>query len=174
MIILSLASCGGGLNCPIDPPACCSNVLFGCGTFDLPFGCECSQWGFGRSVPPQRLSGPITRGADLSGSWRGPLNRTTSSCAGLPRTVRGAVAVTTTGQRVTVAIPGYGNLRGTTRATGFSASGALYPFTPLCRADVNTDFTRKNATTNTVRTSLVYTCGRTRVCSAQYVGEMSR
>jgi hypothetical protein len=47
LIVIALAlliSGCSGLNCPFERPDCCDNLVFGCGPFDLPDGCDCGDY----------------------------------------------------------------------------------------------------------------------------------
>lgn len=171
LTVVSLSSCGGGLNCPIDPPSCCYDQLFGCGTFDLPFGCTCESYGINSAARASRaLQTPMND--SINGAWRGVFVREQSSCAGLPETLRGGIGVSGSRRSVRVAVPGYGVLRGTRYSTGFKASGFFAPFSPLCRGKVQVTFDRNDTTSASVRAAMSYSCGRRSICSARYAGQL--
>ena len=167
-----LAGCGGGFNCPFNPPQCCYNVLFGCGPFDIPFGCECSSYGLARVAP---ATAPATfAGKKVSDVWSGALSRKRSSCPGIPATLRGRVVIKTTGRRIAVTVPGYGVLRGQRRGRVYRAKGAYAPFTPTCQGTATVTLAPQAGRRAGIDAVMSYGCGETNLCSARYRGSLAK
>jgi len=172
LFIVVLSGCGGGFNCPFNPPQCCYNVLFGCGPFDIPFGCECSSYGLARVAPAK--SAMTFAGATVDNVWNGTLSRQSSSCPGLPKTLRGKVVVKTTGRRISITVPGYGVLRGQRRGRVYRATGSYAPFTPTCKGIANVTVNPNGRLRAGIGASMTYSCGAAPLCSARYNGALSR
>ena len=162
--VLFATGCDGGFNCPLDRPACCDNVLFGCGTFDLPDGCTCANF----------LYSPITRGysaarasttSTLSGTYRVELNRSSSSCAGLLPRVTGSVGVRENKGAVTVTIPGYGVLKGKVVNRIIRAAGSYRALFFNCTVGVRTAFSATRPK-GTATADLTISCGSKEPCTA--------
>lgn len=167
-----LSGCGGGFNCPFNPPQCCYNVLFGCGPFDIPFGCECSSYGLARVAPAKAPA--MFAGAKVDNVWNGELTRRSSSCPGLPKKLRGKVVVKTTARRITVTVPGYGVLRGQRRGRDYRATGSYAPFTPTCKGKATVTVSPRGRSRAGVSAAMTYGCGERSLCSARYNGALSR
>jgi hypothetical protein len=170
---------GGGFNCPFNVPSCCYDSLFGCGTFDLPEGCSCSQYGFYSKENISALQyfspAPKTASKNLSGTWRGNLKKQSSTCRALPAKVDGIVRIYDNPTSVSVAVPGYGTLRGGKSNTrGFKANGKYSSYFLACRADVSTVFTKSSFSRGTLQANVEYVCGGRVSCTAQYKGTITK
>ncbi|MFM1847809.1 MAG: hypothetical protein RL417_1283 [Pseudomonadota bacterium] len=170
--LLLLSGCGGGFNCPFNPPQCCYNVLFGCGPFDIPFGCECSSYGLARLAP--KRSPATFAGKQVDNVWSGSISRQRSTCPGLPKTLKGRVVIKTSGRRITVTVPGYGVLRGQRRGRVYRARGSYAPFTPTCKGEAVVTLNPLAKSRSRVKSAMSYGCGETKLCSARYVGSLER
>ncbi len=177
--VLLCAGCEGGIDCPIDPPACCENVVFGCGLFDLPQGCSCSQYGLAYTkLPPAPLTAavaPRSVSPGLSGNWSGILQRGATTCSTLPAALRGSVRVAERKGIVNVTIAGYGQLRGKTTTAGYSVTGRYsVPFSS-CSAKLATKFTTLRRGTGKAQVQIDYSCSKSKyACSAQYRGTLQK
>lgn len=181
LIVLALtilAGCGGGLNCPVDPPSCCYNQLFGCGTFDLPFGCECSAYGLGSATLAASKQHKIlaaTPAYSVSGRWAGKLLEESSSCAGTLPFVSGVAQVRERAGKVRVGISGYGTLRGSMRGRrGFSATGIYELALTSCEAHIALNLKASGVATGDVVANMELYCGSVPICEAQYRGTVKK
>lgn len=176
--ILLSAGCSG-LDCPLDPPNCCYDALFGCELFDLPMGCSCSDYGLGfassavlRSPQKKLASTPTAR---VSGDWTGSLTQLHSTCPNAPRRLSGILRVRERNGSVTVAVPGYGRLIG--RSGGrrnFTAKGRYKVPLSSCSADVSTRFTSRRAALGNLSAEVTLTCGSLLSCGAAYSGTIQK
>lgn len=179
-VLISLAgvdSCedGGDGDCPFDPPRCCYNVLFGCGPFDLPEGCSCRDYGlfFNRNISsnvmPMKnasMASPL-----LGKEWMGTLMQTGGTCSSAPKQVSGIVIVNRRKDgRVTIAVPGYGNLVGRVRGSTITANGSFTPLFSSCRSQVATTMKKVNSRLSPTRSTFKYVCRSEVVCDAAYSG----
>ena len=179
LISVLLSGCGGGLNCPADPPACCYNQLFGCGTFDLPFGCECSAYGLGSATLASSTKQPkilaATPAYSVSGRWGGKLLEESSSCAGTLPFVSGVAQVRERSGKVRVSISGYGTLRGSMRGRrGFSATGIYELALTGCEAHIALNLKASGVATGDVVANMELYCGSVPICEAQYRGAVKK
>ena len=162
----------GGLDCPLDPPSCCYNTLFGCGTFDLPDGCSCSQYSFLSARRNKLLSTTVSPG--VSGLWNVNLKRTSSMCPLLQRNFRTLVRTHERKGLVSVAVPGYGKLRGRMQGKGYTASDrSTFPLT-RCSAEISTKFKSTGTGVGKATAQIKYSCPTGYKCSAQYEGSMRK
>lgn len=164
-----VTGCGGGLNCPFDPPNCCYNQLFGCGPFELPFGCDCASYGLARTSPAA-LGAATPDGAVRAGD----VARVSSSCPGAPKRVRGNLKIHAGRSAITVRVPGYGTLRGVRRGSVYVARGSYAPVTPTCRARVRATLEPTDRASMRISVRVGYGCGRVELCAARYVGNAER
>lgn len=178
VLFSSLVSCGGGFNCPIDPPSCCYNVLFGCGLFDLPGGCSCDDYGLGFRT------GLVTRGAasnanavpGLAGTWRGTLARQSTTCSyALPK-VSGGIKINSRGDSLRLSVPGFGDLfgsRGKNVRANRAALQGMYR-RGNCLADVRANLSTRRAGLSEARVKVTLACGRADVCRSLYSGVLQK
>jgi hypothetical protein len=169
VLLSQLAGCGGGLNCPFDPPECCYNQLFGCGPFDLPFGCECSAYGLARSGAVS-----AAKARSKEGGWLGELTRMASSCPGSPQRVKGYLEIKARRRAISVRVPGYGTLRGIRRGGRYHVKGSYAPVTPTCSAKVRALFESRSDLAASLTVRVGYGCGGVELCSARYTGTIER
>ena len=173
LIVFCLGGCDNGINCPLDPPSCCYDSLFGCGTFDLPQGCSCSQYGLFRSFRNQTYGRAITA-KSVAGLWQGRLERTFSTCQGAPAVVSGSLNVKERRGKVTVSVPYYGSLRGSRTRSGFSVSGAYAPLFSLCDISVRASFLAHSRKSGKLVAAVENRCKFTQTaCTATYQGELA-
>ena len=178
-LLLFLAGCNNGLDCPIDPPSCCYDALFGCELFDLPMGCSCSQYGFVTANAKQSLTSAASTASQkspgLSGSWSGVLSQNSSSCPGFLPKVSGLVKVRTQKNSVKITVPGYGTLKGKARTRNrLTASGKYTEPLSSCKAEVTVSIASARAGLGRVGSKVKLDCGRALQCSSQYVGMMQK
>jgi len=178
-IFLLFVGCGGGLNCPIDPPSCCYNQLFGCGTFDLPLGCECEDYGLAfarigfRASPAKQLSS--TPSGRMSGIWSGMLEQTSSSCLGAPAEIGGVIKVRERGDKVTVSVPRYGKLRGTKRGRrALKVSKSIKDPLAICSAQVSATLKGSKPGVAAARANVEYGCISGISCTIDYSGTVEK
>ena len=138
---------GGGGFCPFNIPSCCYDTLFGCGTFDLPAGCSCSDYGYMARVNTKNLfpSKPATRSlrvkGDMTGTWSGILNQKSKSCLMFTlKQVNGVASIRDQKRSVFVTIPGYGRLTGRKNGKVTSAMGS-YNGKLLCSSSIAVSIT---------------------------------
>lgn len=178
-LLVLVQGCSQGGLCPLDTPDCCENYLFGCGTFDLPFGCTCEQYGvFSATKTPKVPSAASSKKSkptrSLSGTWRGGLTRNKSTCLGAPANLNGVLFATERNGKLTIVVPGYGTLRGSGNAArGYKLRGAYVPFLSSCKADIQATFLSPRAGSARINAKLTYSCG-SRSCSAEYQGNLKK
>ncbi len=174
IIALCATGCGGGIDCPIDTPDCCYNVLFGCGFFDLPSGCSCDHYGLSYQGAAAAFTKPrAVPSRGMNGNWSGALQKSQSSSPSFLNRVSGMVAVKEQGNRVTVTVPGYGKLRGLKSSKGYTVSGQYGSFLSTCKSTVRASFIKSRAGSGTLQIGVNYNCGRSS-CSAQYRGTIQQ
>jgi len=169
VLLSQIAGCGGGLNCPFDPPECCYNQLFGCGPFDLPFGCECSAYGLARSGAVAPAKARSKEGGSL-----GELTRMASTCPGSPQRVKGNLEIKARRRAISVRVPGYGTFRGIRRGGRYRVKGSHAPVTPTCPAQVRASIEPRTDSSAAFKVRVGYGCGAVELCSARYVGTVER
>ena len=186
LIVLSglLWGCSGGFNCPFDKPACCDNVVFGCGAFDLPDGCSCEDYAL-RSFsgakrddahPQSALmsvdSTARARAISASGTWRSIGHKTVSaSCPLFPNRVTRTLIIRQTGARVRVKMMGYGTLRGTRARNTVRAQGAYKVPALGCIAFVRSQLSVESAVSSPHTVAIDWRCQqRINSCSVTYRG----
>jgi hypothetical protein len=181
LLIFTLTGCNSnGLNCPIDPPDCCENVLFGCGTFDIPDGCSCSDYPFLssklHSLKEQKVR--VASSATLAGMWRVALTKSSSSCSLAPQTAISTVRVRDAKGRFSIVVPGYGTLSGKSRKGSGEASGTYRIFGPKCTARVSARLATTGAKLNLEGTSVMtvnVNCPIQKLqCTAKYAGRVTK
>jgi hypothetical protein len=190
LIVLSglLWGCSTGINCPFDPPACCDNVLTGCGTFDLPSGCSCSDYflySYQASSLPQtpvesvmlaRQSKVRSRRISAVGTWRATARKTDpSACPRFPTNVAGALVIREAGARVTMKLAGYGALKGLRARNTVRAKGAYKVPALGCVAFVQSQLALTNQTSSAYSVALDWRCeNRAHSCSVKYQGSAKK
>lgn len=168
---LVFAGCGGGLNCPLDPPSCCYNNLFGCGTFDLPFGCECSDYGL--SVPEAEAA-KNNRIMSSNNDWSGVFNKTSATCPFFRDQISGTLRIQESKNGAKVMVPGYGTLNGRGNVkTGSTLSGTYTVPTSGCKAKVSGLYKRRQSNSSKMSLKIDYVCGLSK-CTASYQGNLVR
>ena len=169
-----IIGCDNGVNCPIDPPSCCYNALFGCGTFDLPQGCSCSQYGLFRSYPAANYPRRSAISGSLSGAWQGQLDLVTSTCQGAPPLISGALNISERSGRITVTVPFYGTLRGARTRSGFRVTGEYAPLLSSCKISVRASYASRSKRSGRLVTAVENRCPFTATaCSVAYQGTLS-
>jgi hypothetical protein len=179
-ICLSFFGCaGGGGFCPVNIPSCCYDTLFGCGTFDLPSGCSCSDYGYMSRVDSNKFLSKnhqkkSTPSNGLSGRWTGILKQKSSTCSSFLKQINGVIQINDSTKRISVKVPGYGTLKGTKRPKGFKASGSYRPMLSFCNAKIGVNFSSiKNGVAST-DTSINLSCLGMKSCTANYKGTLQR
>jgi hypothetical protein len=188
LLLATLASlitgCAGGFDCPFDRPSCCDNVLFGCGPFDLPNGCSCSDYflksfsGFklANQTPRQTLISAQGVLADTSGTWRTTGTKTNSkACPLLPASATSTLLIREENKKVSIKLLGYSTLRGNRVGDVVRVQGA-YKMPPLgCEAFIKTELTPTSATNSPVTTTVDWKCKvPSRSCTVTYKGNAKR
>ena len=188
VLVIGIAGCdsgNGSLGCGGSTPSCCYDSLFGCGTFDLPFGCSCSFYGLyfkeGKALPKALAST-----TNLNGTWSGMMKRTASSCPALLPEVVGTAQVRESHGKVTVRASTYGRLTGTAHGKGYVVSGKYLPSSSqsssqslsqsssMCSAQVRVSFTRRSSYAGIARATINYSCDSKPICSAIYNGALQK
>jgi hypothetical protein len=169
ILLLFLSGCGGGLNCPIDPPNCCYNALFGCGPFDLQFGCECADYGL--SVPEISYS----RVNEAAAIWFAKLTQEKSSCLAAPKKISGNLKITESKRSVRIEVPGYGVLHGKGSAKlGYKLSGQYKIPLSTCSAKITGAYKKNSSNRAMLNTVVSYTCLFAPTCQTSYRGMLDR
>ena len=181
---------GGGLSCPFNIPSCCYDALFGCGTFDLPSGCSCSDYGFlsrasARKEIVAQQNDPVLKrhlrslsvnqkATNLSGAWSGVFNKQSSTCAGIVKQVNGVVSVKDINNKVSITVPGFGTVSGRKISNRSNVSGSYrVPFTS-CKASVAVRMQQVGSGIVTASSSMTYSCGAAVQCQAVFSGTLQR
>jgi len=165
--IVTLGGCGG-LGCPLDVPDCCRNVVFGCGPFELPFGCSCSSYGYSATAGAKITAASVFPTQNL---WKGSLRQQSSSCLGLEKSIQGNLQLTTSSRRVKITVPGYGVLRGHRRNREYRAVGS-YKLFGSCVGRARLKLTAAQQGESFASVAVVYQCGGKSLCSAKYHGAL--
>jgi hypothetical protein len=172
-----LLACDGEFNCPANRPACCDNVLFGCGPFELPDGCSCSTYFSSSAFSSEATRAySITRsstGPGFTGTYRTRLTAPAKVCPGFLPTIGGAVRVRDSRGRVVVTVPGYGVLRGRAVGASLQAKGSYRPLLSACSAALALSMSAPTPTSR-VAVNIAVTCRGIRSCNAQYSGSATR
>jgi hypothetical protein len=177
--LFSLGCSGGGGFCPNNIPSCCYDTLFGCGTFDLPAGCSCSDYGYMSRVDVEKAFGSskqrnVRSSSGLTGTWSGILKKNTDSCGSLLKQINGVVRIHQTPRKTSVYVPGFGSLKGSRRARGFRASGSYRPFLSSCKANVTVNFISQKRGIASTQSTVAIACPGTYSCSATYKGTVQK
>jgi hypothetical protein len=180
LIFTAFSGCGGGFNCPFDRPSCCDNILFGCGPFDLPQGCSCSDF-FSYS---SRGSFAVKRGelmrmtaTTAAGRWRVRLNRQSSNCRNVLSTVVSNMTLSQSGSRVTLTAPGIATMRGTRTNNTINTTGQYTPLLFIgCDAQLSSrmQLTANDKASVTGSVKIICKNRPANNCSASYSGEAAK
>ncbi len=181
LLAVAAVGCNNGFNCPIDPPSCCFNLVFGCGLFDLPTGCSCSDF-FSVPVAPATLVNSksllatemvkVSKSPGISGRWNGDLGRVKNSCSVSLAQVSGNIVVKKEGTRATIEVPNYGVLKGQTKGALTTARGSYRQ--GGCQADVGASVRNLRAGKARSVVSAKISCKDGLSCSAQFRGELKK
>lgn len=176
-IAASVVGCDNGFNCPMDPPSCCFNLVFGCGLFDLPAGCSCSDFS-SVLVAPARLASPknlrtsdntkISKSPGISGHWDGDLGRVENSCSVSLSQISGKITVKKVGDKATISVPNYGALQGRNRGALTTARGVYRQ--SGCQANVGASIRNWRAGRARAIVNTQISCKSGLSCSAKFVG----
>ena len=175
--LLLLGGCDSGIDCPLDPPDCCYDVLFGCQLFDMPMGCSCSQYGLGfatsAKTAPRKKALTTTPANRLSGNWSGNLKQSSSSCRGVPKSISGRMHITQRKNKVSIEVPQYGKLRGKVAGRrGFAVVRRYALPIPLCNAFIEADMRSNKPGVGAASAQVNVYCGSEKLCSASYNGAL--
>jgi hypothetical protein len=174
---VALVGCEGG-NCPFQRPACCDDNLFGCGPFDLPTGCSCSDY-FSRSfqgVTKSKQATLFTR-ADLSmdGTWRVALTKTSGGCSYLQDSPKATLLVRERSRQVSVKLRGVTTLKGGRYGKRINARGQYKTLFPRCAAALTSKFSLVDSMNASIDGTVVVSCQNTALsCHASYAGKATR
>lgn len=190
LIVLSglLWGCASGFNCPFDRPSCCDNVVFGCGTFDLPSGCSCSDYflrSFNGAMLPQTPAQSVMMSARsrvraqriaAAGTWRATAQKTDpAACPLFPNNVTGTLLLRETGSRVSMKLLGYGTMRGLRARNTVRAKGAYKVSALGCIAFVQSELSLTNPSSSPYTVTLNWRCqNEANSCSATYQGSIKK
>lgn len=175
--LLSSSGCNG-VNCPFTRPSCCDNALFGCGPFDLPQGCSCSDY-FSRSFSGAPLSlkstaRPPSRAAKDS-TWRISIEKQTGDCSYISDTIRTTLLMRTQGRQLLVRPLGYPRLRGTRSGRTINVTGQYRLGMAGCTIKLNSKMTLSNPSQGSIVGHFDVQCPASMLsCSAQFTGEARR
>ena len=183
IFLVGMAGCGG-LSCPFQRPSCCDNVLFGCGTFDLPDGCSCSDYFLSSSSAVSKMLtrevAPMSRARRVSrsttGVWRLTARKADSAaCPYLPRTIQRKVVVRESRGRAEMKVPGLLSLSGSRSGDTIALGGERSLRQYGCEAKVNATISLASGRSGSVRLVLDNRCVSANLrCAVTYVGEMRR
>jgi hypothetical protein len=190
LIVLSglLWGCASGFNCPFDRPSCCDNVVFGCGTFDLPSGCSCSDYflrSFNGTTLPQTPAQSVMISARsrvraqrvaAAGTWRATAQKTDfAACPLFPNNVTATLLLRETGSRVSMKLLGYGTMRGLRARNTVRAKGAYKVSALGCVAFVQSQLSLTNPSGSAYTVTLNWSCqSKANSCSATYQGSIKK
>jgi hypothetical protein len=175
---LLLIGCEGGGNCPWNRPSCCNNKLFGCGPFDIPQGCSCSNY-FSRSFQgfplEHKATPPRSTLNTMEGTWRVALQKSGGGCSYLNKQSTATVLVRERNQQVTVKLLGFVTLRASRSGRNLKPRGQLKLPYLRCTADVTSDINLSSATTAALTGNVVVSCLKKSLsCSASYTGYLKK
>jgi hypothetical protein len=183
IFLVVMAGCGG-LSCPFQRPSCCDNVLFGCGTFDLPDGCSCSDYFVSSSsaelkMLPKEIA-PMSRVPKVvrstTGVWRLTARKADSAaCPYLPRTIQKKVVVRESRGRAEMKVPGLLSLSGARSGNALSLGGERSIRQYGCRAKMSARILLSSGSSGSVRLVVENKCHSASLsCGVTYVGEIRR
>ncbi len=178
LIVVVVAGCSGGVDCPWDRPACCDNYVFGCGPFDIPQGCSCGDYlsrAFsGMPLKRANVGVPATSNS-LEGTWRVSLQKKGSGCSYLSSVTTATALIREVKQQVNVKLLGFATLRGNRAGKNVKPKGQMKVPFPRCTADISSDMNFSSATTGTVNGTVKVTCQNQALsCSASYSGQLKK
>lgn len=166
--------------CPSNIPSCCYDSLFGCGTFELPAGCSCSDYGFMDRVNAKKLlqskpANKIVRAkGDLTGVWSGILKQKSNSCSILNlKQINGVASIRDQKRSVILTIPGYGRLTGRKNGKVTSASGT-YSKNSICSSIIDINITSMKDGVASLKSHISTRCAMRPQCEANYNGIIQR
>lgn len=177
LIATSVIGCDNGFNCPMDPPSCCFNLVFGCGLFDLPAGCSCSDFSSVLVAPAKLVSSKklqtigntkLSKAPGITGNWDGDLGRVENSCSASLSQISGKITVTKASDKATIDVPSYGALRGLNRGALTTARG-IYRQSG-CQANVGASIRNLRAGRALAIVNTQLSCKSGLSCSAQFKG----
>lgn len=178
ILFLLLVGCDGGGSCPFQRPSCCDNALFGCGPFDLPQGCSCSDY-FSRawSGVPKTFSIMTKEGSKstLEGTWRVSLRKSSEGCDYLSEATTQNIQIRERRGKVTARIMGVANMRGDRADRRARLRGKIKTLVPRCQSELIADLSMTSGTTVTIVGSISVDCGDKKLtCSTSYAGSGKR
>lgn len=173
------SGCSGGFDCPFDRPACCDNVLFGCGPFDLPNGCSCGDYfikSFSGAV--KSTQGPRSETvsaldlSDATGTWRAAgQKQIKSACPLLPITPTTTLLIREESQRVSMKVQGITTLKGLRVGKVIKVQGAYKVPGIGCEAFIKAEFTPSNVSTSPLTSTIDVRCINKKLsCNVSYKG----
>lgn len=181
LLVMAVNGCDNGFNCPMDPPSCCFNLVFGCGLFDLPSGCSCSDF-FSVPVAPAKLASEksmvsmentnISKSPGISGRWDGDLGRVKNSCSATLLQISGKISVKKEGNSATIEVPNYGVLKGQAKGALTTARGSYGQ--SGCRADVGASIRNQRAGRAQSIVNAKISCSSGLSCRAQFRGDLRK
>lgn len=182
-LLLGAIGCAG-VQCPFQRPSCCDNVLFGCGPFDLPDGCSCSDYFFSSSSAMSSLStpdaAPMTRARrafrSTTGVWQLSSRKTNpAACSYLPQTFRRKIVVRESRGRVELKVPGLASLSGSRSGDRVVLTGTRTTPSYGCLTRMSGVLSLASGSSGAVRINLENRCASSSLyCSATYVGDARR
>jgi hypothetical protein len=174
LVPLTLLLGCSGADCPFTKPSCCDNALFGCGPFDLPQGCSCSDY-FSRSFSGVPKTSASTRALSVRGlqdaSWRLDLQRDGKGCAYLSSSVRNTITIRSLGRRVEVKALGYPKLRGLRTNRSLRARGMHRLIFPRCSITIDASMIQESENKGRVSGTAVIACQQEALsCTTRFTG----
>jgi hypothetical protein len=178
IVSIAMAACDGGGSCPFQKPSCCDNALFGCGPFDIPQGCSCSDY-FSRAwsgAPRGSLTAQqvATKGT-TDGTWRMSLQKDSGGCDYLSKTTVQNVQIREQRGRVTAKVMGIANMRGDRVDRRARLRGRVRSPLPRCESDIVANLTLVNPAVLSITGSISVVCSDRKLsCRASYTGSGRR
>lgn len=180
LITVPLSVGCAGINCPYNRPACCDNALFGCGPFDLPQGCSCSDY-FSRSYSGTTLqnvvasrstgSSPLAKRFVHDATWRISIQKQDDNCPYISDSIQSTIMIRTQGKRVEVKIPGYSKLRGLRSNRSMRVRGIHQLQFPSCIATIEASIIHESQTAGSASGKLGVVCQQSSLsCSTTFQG----
>jgi hypothetical protein len=169
---LALSGCAG-VSCPFTRPSCCDNALFGCGPFDLPQGCSCSDY-LSRSfsgAPISRATKQISSRGIQDSTWRLSLVRQSGDCTYLRNSLQTTLLIRSQGKQLQVKALGYPRLRGTRSSRSMKMRGKRQIAFPACTVQLDASILLTTPSQGTAQGSVEISCSASSLsCSATYSG----
>jgi hypothetical protein len=173
---ITVSGCAG-VSCPFNRPACCDNALFGCGPFDLPQGCSCSDY-FSRSfsgAPISQAARQISSRGVQDSTWRIALEKRSGSCSYLRNSIQTTLLIRSQGKQLQVKALGYPRLRGTRSSRSMKMRGKHQLSFPACTVQLDASILLTNPSQGTAQGSVEISCSASSLsCSATYSGMARR